>query len=56
MKVSPSVVVTRFAQLAPGDLFMVPSAEEACVAMKVRDPDGDSLMLPLGPAFPFGAA
>lgn len=35
MNVVPSAVVTRFAQLEPGDVFIVPDAEQAYVAMKV---------------------
>jgi hypothetical protein len=56
MNIVPSLIVTRFAQLEPGDLFILPCSEGACVAMKVIDPtgDGEMLMVLLGPVFPDG--
>lgn len=56
MKVQPVLKVDRFAQLAPGDLFIFNHNNGSCMALKVADPanDGDKLILPLGPTFPAG--
>jgi hypothetical protein len=56
MEITPSLKVTRFAQLEPGDLFIVPNGDEALVAMVAEDPtqNGEQLMLTLGPTFPAG--
>jgi len=56
MEVSPKLVVTRFAQLDAGDLFMYRLRGDACVGMVVEDPtaNGERLQLPLGPTFPQG--
>jgi hypothetical protein len=54
MKILPTLIVTQFAQLEPGDLFVFPYGEGACVALKVRESDEDMLMVPLGPVFPDG--
>jgi hypothetical protein len=54
MKVESMLKIDRFAQLAPGDLFIFIHKNESCVALKVVDPtnDGDKFILPLGPTFP----
>jgi hypothetical protein len=54
MLVTPSLSVTRFAQLKPGDLFISQFGEMSFVALAAADPDGDLLMVPLGPHFPDG--
>ena len=54
MNVAPRLTVTRIAQLQPGDLFVLPYGDAGCIAMKVRDPDGDELIVPLGPVLPDG--
>jgi hypothetical protein len=53
-KITPSLKVTRFAQLEPGNLFIVPNGDEALVATVAEDPtqNGERLMLTLGPTFP----
>jgi hypothetical protein len=54
MDIIPKLNIDRFAQLSAGDLFIFAHDAGACVAIKVMDPnsDGDTLVLPLGPAFP----
>ncbi len=54
MDTAPALKIDRFAQLAPGDLFIFAHDIGSCVALKVVDPanDGDELILPLGPVFP----
>ena len=56
MEITPDLKVTRFAQLAPGDLFICPHGDVAFVAMVAKDPteDGEKVMVPLGPVFPDG--
>ena len=54
MQLTPRLTVTRFAQLQPGDSFIYPYGDGTCVALKVKEPDRDMLVLPLGPAFPDG--
>lgn len=56
MKISPSVIVARLAQLKPGDLFLFPGEPGPFVGMVVQDPtlDGDRIILSLGPTFPPG--
>jgi hypothetical protein len=54
MLLAPGLAVTRFAQLQPGDLFILPYEEGGFVALKVSAPDGDMLMVPIGPSFPDG--
>jgi hypothetical protein len=53
MQVSPSVRVTRFAQLAAGELIIYEHSGGSCVGMAVEDPvQGEKLLLPLGPNLP----
>jgi hypothetical protein len=54
MEITPKLTVTRFAQLDPGDLFIVPNGDEALVAIVAEDPtqNGEKLMLTLGPNIP----
>lgn len=57
--VVPTLGVTRFAQLAPGDLFLALfGSNDSCVAMVAEDPsaNGEKLLVPLGPRFPGGIA
>src|SRR5690349_19313202 len=54
MLVAPALAVTRFAQLQPGDLFILPEEEGGFVALKAAAPDGDMLLVPIGPNFPDG--
>jgi hypothetical protein len=54
MLITPPLTITRFAQLTPGELFLSPFRETSFVALTVVDPDGDMLMVPLGPHFPDG--
>ena len=56
MNIVPRLSVTRIAQLQPGDLFVLPHGDEACIAMKVREPDEAELMVALGPVLPDGLA
>ena len=54
MEVTPTVLVTRFAQLAPGDLCMCNQSGTSFIAVKAVDPakDGDKYIVALGPSFP----
>jgi len=52
MQHSPSVSVTRFAQLEPGALFLWRHREGSCVSIVADDQDGQKYIVPLGPAFP----
>lgn len=54
MLIPAGLAVTRFAQLQQGDLFIVPDEDGGFVALKAADPDGDMLMVPIGPRFPDG--
>jgi len=58
MEITPKLTVTRFAQLDPGDLFIVPNGDEGFVAIVAEDPtqNGEKLMLTLGPTFPAGTS
>jgi len=50
----PSLRVTRFAQLEPGDLFILRRREERYVGLTVHDAteEGQKLLLPIGPTLP----
>ena len=55
MKVVPALTITRFAQLAAGDLFLAPlGGDDSCVAIVAEDPtqNGQKSLVPLGPSFP----
>jgi hypothetical protein len=54
MLITPPLTITRFAQLTSGELFLSQFQETSFVALTVVDPDGDMLMVPLGPGFPDG--
>lgn len=57
MKTTPSLRVTRFAQLEPGELFIYEHRGGACVGIAVKDPlreEDGNLVLPLGPSLPPG--
>lgn len=55
MEIVPSVRVTRFEQLEPGDLFVYPHARGSCFALKtakLANSDRNCIVL-LGPHFPY---
>jgi hypothetical protein len=54
MMIAPKLVVTRYAQLEAGDLCIFPDGDASFVALKVQKPDGDILVVPIGPRFPGG--
>jgi hypothetical protein len=54
MQSNPPLRVTRFAQLSPGDLFILRRRDERYVGLVVHDSteDGQTLLLPIGPTLP----
>lgn len=55
MQTTPPLRATRFAQLSPGDLFILQSCEASCVALVVEDDtqsEPQRLALPIGPTLP----
>jgi hypothetical protein len=56
MKIVPELIVTRFEQLTPGDLFIFLIREESYIALAAKEKSGDgkNLVLVLGPQFPEG--
>jgi hypothetical protein len=57
MPIEPKLTITRFAQLAAGDLFIFEHPHGSCVALVASDPtqNGEKLVLSLGPSLPAGA-
>ena len=54
MQTTPTIRVTRFAQLEPGDLFILRRQHERYVGLMVRDSaeNGQTFLLPIGPSLP----
>ena len=57
MKKMPNIKIAPFEDLVAGDLLIYFFEGSSCLAMKAFDnnPDGDKLLLILGPKFPAGA-